>query len=436
LELSEVVELHLLTTLLKAPQSKIISQLFTTPLLMLATRLLVHRRNSKRKREQNGECYAPKRLRQFKTDFQLSSFFEEGILRALEKPGRGKNKRGRRNLPMVRFVRNEVLCNQASAKALTGFLPAELEYIATQVSPFLGPLAKRSQKMDVRDCTVLFLRRMRGVSVAELAVTTSCSTYLVSTKFYLTLLAILSAFHGIISWPTAAQRKSMAALIPALLGCFGYLDGTLVPVKQQHKAEAARRARMLNDPKLNQFFPDIAKYLADHIDLFFSGKGKLHCLNHNVGVDLKGKVIYLKLGFPGSFTDKNMMENAWFFREDTKAQYFSLGQYLLTDAGFNSCDHIVAMHNKSTLRGAHAKTLYTHQRRHRVLVEFVIGFIKHAFPLCTCVHVPLQRAPLIFHAAALLYNLRNTLRNTWPRQLKYMMATTEEWERAFCPDFL
>ena len=80
-----------------------------------------------------------------------------------------------------------------------------------------------------------------------------------------------------IKWPDELERQALASTIPALPGCIGFINGTLVKIRRPWKN------------------PEHGKW--------FNGRKKMYCMNNVVIVDHHGLFIYVDPTYPGSFHD-------------------------------------------------------------------------------------------------------------------------------------
>ena len=96
------------------------------------------------------------------------------------------------------------------------------------------------------------------------------------------------ALRDEIKWPDELERQALASTIPALPGCIGFIDGTLVKIRRPWKN------------------PEHGKW--------FNGRKKMYCMNNVVIVDHHGLFIYVDPTYPGSFHDVSCLQVSDMYR--------------------------------------------------------------------------------------------------------------------------
>lgn len=173
-----------------------------------------------------------------------------------------------------------------------------------------------------------------------------------SDDFYHILACVMEGLDDQIRWPDAAERQGLegsfydfpasAALVPILI-----VDGT---TQEVHKPGDG------SEP------------------LMYCSRKSMHCWNHQIFVDWRGCIRAVYTSFVGSAHDSMCYRMLPQYQE--KDLYFSGKQTVLADSGYVGCG---IMHMRKGVVIAAERAFNSKARRHRVLVEFVIGAVKNKF---------------------------------------------------------
>ena len=186
-----------------------------------------------------------------------------------------------------------------------------------------------------------------GLSFELLSILFDCSISTVCRYLCLMGKVVRHGLGGLVYWPDAERRAELAELgftnsKGVLLGAIGAVDGTHFDIYR---------------PTSNQ-------------ELYFSGHLRRHCLSARAVVGMDRKILFLSVGFPGSFSDSNCFKRSGLYL--TPERFFSDGEYLLGDSAYKRTEYL-----KTVSRFDGHREEQRQIKRCRVLVENVFGAWKN-----------------------------------------------------------
>ena len=325
-------------------------------------------------------------------------------------------------------------------KALTGFLPGAFDILFEKVRDYidlpvdvrgnirpahllgaarslsaLGRPIGRPHKLTLQTRFLLFLAQMRDAQhISHLVCFSGLNQASLSDDFWHMLDATMLALHDMIKWPDQAERVSLEGKIwgsgfqkmgvkPIVIW-----DGTIQPIFSPSEGF---------DPTL---------WL-----LLYCSRKRTHAFNHLLACDWRGYIRACYAGFHGSVHDGGAYKMTDVYHQAT--DFFSGKQVAMADSGFQGCDLL------SILKAAKGAGLTVGEkernrllRRHRVLIEFVIGGVKRKFRIVSepfVKHPNSHRAPDVFFVACQLFNF-------WQSEYGYLRGEAytleheyEMWEK-------
>ena len=322
-------------------------------------------------------------------------------------------------------------------KAITGFFPAGFRILFEMVQPFIdvpvnvrgnrraphlegaprsmslaGLPIGRPSKLTLQSRFLIFLMGMRGYNMADIVFISGLNQASISDDFWHMISALIVGLDHLIKWPTEAERAALEGKMPGFGGLsaspIGIWDGTIQEV-------------CIPSPIM----------FSTMWGLLYCKRKKRHGYNHLLCCDWSGRIIACNAGFYGYVHDAAAYQMTDKFTQPTN--FYSNRQTALGDSGFTGCDMLYVM---KAPRGGQLtdaqKIVNSHIRRHRVLIEFVIGGVKRKFPLVErpfVKHPNTHRAPDVFVVACQLINF-------WQQQYGYLRGAAylrenefELWER-------
>ena len=314
-------------------------------------------------------------------------------------------------------------------RAYTNFTPAVFEVLFLRVEPHVdrpvdvrgrrrevgapralgcnGGRLGRPPNMSLRSRFFMFLAALRGDrSILDQVAFTGQNQQAVSDDFFHILDAVLEALEGEISWPDEAERARLEGtlwdypagglIVPILIW-----DGTIQPT---------------GEPSNGVLEP-----------LMYCSRKKVHGYNHQLCCDWRGRIRACHVGFYGSVHDSACYQLIQ--PQGERHLFYSGVQTALGDSGYAGCGmlHVRRGELSAELHAANKRI-----RRHRVLIEFVIGALKNKFKIASRPwgrHANMHRAPYVFLACAMLLNV-------WMDNYGYLRGAAyrsagglEVWER-------
>ena len=270
--------------------------------------------------------------------------------------------------------------NPATFKHFTNFFPPEFEELFTLLEPLIsepidirgnrraphlrgqprtrGPSGRavgRPPKLSLRSRFTIFLAVMRGgMSLIDQIATIGHNQQALSDDFYHILFCALEALDAQIQWPNAAERMALRGSLwdfpsTSALCPIGIIDGTIQEVSQPGDA---------SEP------------------LMYCSRKSVHGYNHQIVCRWDGKILAVFPGFYGSNHDSICYRMTDLYTQ--RATSFSDNETLMADAGYEGCG---IMHVEKAPTHASMIEYNRRLRRHRVLIEFVIGSVKNKFQL-------------------------------------------------------
>ena len=190
-----------------------------------------------------------------------------------------------------------------------------------------------------------------GVSVGRVGVNCGYSDGSVDNFTNRVFTAILALKPAVIIWPKTEERKEIAKRFKkkGILGGIGVVDGTHCILAQK--------------PKI-----DGETYWCRK--LFYSTNVILIC-------DDKGFIRHYIIGWPGSLYDNTIFETSDLDKKPHK--YFSVGQFLLADAGFGLKTHCMTPHRQPFAEIEYNKLFNYYFSSARTIIEHVNGMLKNRF---------------------------------------------------------
>jgi hypothetical protein len=287
----------------------------------------------------------------------------------------------------------------------------------------------------------LFIFSTRGISLEKVAALTNLSVSTVHNYFYFALDAVFAALSEVraIRWPAKQERAEMATKLEGCPGIIGYVDGT-----------RTRCRRSLHDQAAD-----------------YSGKTRFHCKNNQLVCDLYGNIIRVDAGYNGAVHDKRIWNQCELHFD--ASEFFSPGEKLLGDPGYIGEDpHLVTTptddvsgskvgvltllcHNAGHILDSKAQNCCDVQhlrrfpedkartsilRRHRIVIEYVIGCVKSNWPMPgsfegTAYDKNNSYHGLAFHTACALQQWIWRLRGVTVRDETYFSGQIPAWEYQF-----
>ena len=264
-------------------------------------------------------------------------------------------------------------------KAITNFFPPAFDELFIRVQPLIsvpvdirgnrraalqqqpravGPSGRpvgRPPKLSLRTRYLVFLSVLRGGSpLVDQIMESGQNQQGLSDDFYHMVPATLEALDDEIRWPTQPERVALRGKIwdfPASgVACpIGLVDGSIQPIQTPHDG---------SEP------------------LFYCSRKSVHGWNHQLVCRWDGKLLGVFPGFYGSVHDSLCYRMTDL--HINMGQYFSGTESLIGDCGYQGCG-ILHVRKGATTR---EELQYNSRlRRHRVLIEFVIGAIKKKFSI-------------------------------------------------------
>jgi len=331
----------------------------------------------------------------------------------------------------TRFTQNPGLI-----KSYTNFFPPAFEELFVRVQPFIsvpidirgnrraahlqlqpravGPSGRpigRPPKLTLRTRFMIFLAVLRGgMSLIDQIAGCGQNQQGLSDDFYHMLHGVLEALDDEIRWPTAAERLALRGSIwdfPATsLMCPIFLcDGTIQKV---HSPQGAAEP------------------------LMYCSRKKVHGFNHQIVCQWDGRIVAVYTGFNGCEHDSVCYRMLPLYSQ--RDQYFSGNETLIGDCGYQGCG---VMHVRPERAGGSRADMEYNRllRRHRVLIEFVIGAVKNKFAI---VQKPWARGGSNLPCANDAFFVCCQLFNFWMAKYGYLRGAAyrqrhalEAWERQF-----
>lgn len=223
-----------------------------------------------------------------------------------------------------------------------------------------------------------------------------------SDDFYHFLPCLVQALDGWLQWPDAQERAALEGTLwdfPATdaIVPIGIVDGTFCPTE----------------------------VVGDHrAYLIYSGKKRAHGFNHQIVCRWDGKIIGVYPGFFGSVHDSVAYRSTPLHQQS--ASYFSGRQSLLADSGYEGCG---LLHVRKRVTEECERTLNTKIRRHRVLIEFVIGALKSKWCILKETWKRGRGGPSNFDAAPECFYLCCQLFNFWMAKYGYLRGAAYQLRR-------
>lgn len=227
--------------------------------------------------------------------------------------------------------------------------PLHLQGLPRVLGP-TGARVGRPPKLTLQSRFLVFLAVLKGNTplIGQIGLCGQNQQGL-SDDFYHFLPCLIEALDGWLQWPDAQGRAALEGTLwdfPATdaIVPIGIVDGTFcqTEVVGDHRAY-----------------------------LIYSGKKRAHGFNHQVVCRWDGKIIAAYPGFYGSVHD-SVAYRATPLHQQVSA-HFDGKQSLLADSGYEGCG---LLHVRKRVTEQSERTLNTKIRRHRVLIEFVIGALK------------------------------------------------------------
>lgn len=270
----------------------------------------------------------------------------------------------------VRDVLGSLMSTPGLFKSLTNFSVPEFQELCQLVCPTIVGHARstgavpivsgRPSKLSPEQRLLSFLLYMKHDP------TTALPSFLwnwsrssaLSDQVYVAS-CICWALRDEIKWPDVKERQILASMVPALPGCIGIIDGTLVEVRK---------------PWEN---PDHKKW--------FNRRKKMYSLNNVVIVDHHGLFIYIDSTYPGSFHDvsclrASQLHGTWrdHFVHNDMDQAF---EYVLGDPGYDGTEMYIMRRIQGLEIGEGISQEVVHtwnkmQDGYRIQVEWGIGGLK------------------------------------------------------------
>ena len=213
----------------------------------------------------------------------------------------------------------------------------------------------RPPKLSPRTRFTLFLGVMRGgMSLIDQVTCSGQNQQALSDDFYHILFCVQSALGDQIQWPNAVERHLLRGSLwdwPAdKLQCpIAIVDGTIQKVRQPGDS---------TEP------------------LLYCSRKTTHGFNHQIVCRWDGKILAVFPGFYGSVHDSSCYRMTELYAD--RASFFSDNESILADSGYEGCG---IMHVLKAPTDPSAIQYNRRVRRHRVLIEFVIGGVKNTFSI-------------------------------------------------------
>ena len=179
-----------------------------------------------------------------------------------------------------------------------------------------------------------------------------------------TIEAILSRKDLEIRWPTAEERRAISRRFNAnhgMKGCVGIVDGTHVNFFQRPAVDG---------------------------EVFFNRKQR-YSMNVQLVCDDKRRIIYHQVGWPGSVYDATIFSNSHLFRNP--ADYFSLQEYLLGDAGFAANYFMLTPYRQPAASIPHNHLYNVLLSSPRQAIEHVNGLLKGRFQSLKGIRIQIKK---------------------------------------------
>jgi hypothetical protein len=204
-----------------------------------------------------------------------------------------------------------------------------------------------------------------------------------------TLQAILARKDVEIRWPSADERRAISRRFDAnhgMKGCVGVVDGTHVNFFQRPAVDG---------------------------EVFFNRKQR-YSMNVQLVCDDKRRIIYHQVGWPGSVYDATVFSNSHLYRNP--AEYFSLHEFLLGDAGFAANFFMLTPYRQPAASLAHNQLYNVLLSSPRQVIEHVNGLLKGRFQSLKGIRIQIKKkedfknfvdwivACLVLHNMFLRYN--------------------------------
>lgn len=146
---------------------------------------------------------------------------------------------------------------------------------------------------------------------------------------------------------------------------------------------------------------------------YFNGRKAKYCLNHIAVCDWRGVWRKIFSGYPGHTHDATAFQTTPLFKQMRDVtQLGPEGRTMLGDAGFQGCSIIPPPKHKKRAADGQAipltpeeKVLWHKITRHRVMIEFSFGYLKHKWGILQCKwRWGRENAPLMFELCCMLSN--------------------------------
>jgi len=188
----------------------------------------------------------------------------------------------------------------------------------------------------------------------------------VRSSFNRVLMAVLSLKDDFIKWPTAEERELIGTTHLGLCGfprCVGAIDGTYICL--------AQRPTWCG----HDFFTRKSTYAVQALII----------------CDHDARINYVYSGWPGCVHDNRVWRNCDVYKNPE--QYFSPGEYLLSDSALNPSMYIVpAFKALPKVPLSENQQFFNRQlAKGRIRIEHVNGLLKSRFPILKCMNVKIER---------------------------------------------
>ena len=271
--------------------------------------------------------------------------------------------------------------------------------------------APKARRMTARNMLILFLYQMSstGMQQYRIAKSVGLSPATVSRYFYHVLHSVyytLAEDRPIIRWPTKQERAMLARKLIGFEGVIGFVDGTRTRTRK---------------PSIG----GLEKY---------SGKTHTYCSNHQVVCDLHGNIIHVVVGYSGSTHDVTIWKNSELSMNGKS--FFSPGEKLMGDPGYlgqNEPNLVTTPREIDVQKDQDLRRQANMSRKHRILIEYVIGRVKKSWPLPGCSEGSTYQRNEAFHRPALhvafqLQQFIFDVRGQALRTQRYFDGQAERWE--------
>ncbi len=266
----------------------------------------------------------------------------------------------------------------------------------------------RPHKLDPRTRVFLCLVRLKDDDrLVRMCADSGLNVCSLCDDFWHVCECLLVVTQDCILWPSSADRaalqQTMVDLAPA--------PGTLLPIGVVDGTAQYVRRPGADEP------------------LYYNGRKKRHFLNHLVVCDWRGRIMAAFVGYNGRTHDSIAYRTCPLHTR--RREFFSQGQTLLADNGFQGCDLLTPVTRRGSGPSERERMYNKLVRRYRVVIEFLFGAMKSKFGIIagTWRH-NLARADMVFMLCCQLMNFYMDVNGKTVRGRAFRnRLDMEEWEQ-------